>query len=103
MTTKLPVTSRRRPAGKAIALAAALAWSATCAPAWSLDLLQAYEAALAQDASIRAVRAATDARRERIPQARGQLLPNLSASASRNRNSLERTLSDIRGNPVTDN
>jgi hypothetical protein len=103
MTTKLPVTSRRRPAGKAIALAAALVWSASCAPAWSLDLLQAYEAALAQDATIRAVRAATDAKRERIPQARGQLLPNLSASASRNRNSLERTLSDIRGNPVTDN
>lgn len=103
MTTKLPATSRRRPAGKAIALAAALVWSAASAPAWSLDLLQAYEAALAQDASIRAVRAATDARRERISQARGQLLPNLSASASRNRNSLERTLSDIRGNPVTDN
>ena len=103
MTTTLPATSRRHPAGKAIALAAALVWAAACTPAWSLDLLQAYEAALAQDASIRAVRAATDAKRERIPQTRAQLLPNLSASVSRNRNSLERTTADFRGNPVTDN
>lgn len=103
MTTTFPATSNRRHTGKAIAVAAALIWSVACAPAWSLDLLQAYEAALEQDASIRAVRAATDARRERIPQARAQLLPNLSASVSRNRNSLESTTSDFRGNPVTNN
>src|SRR5687767_6903238 len=39
-----------------------------------LDLAQAYQAALEEDAFIRGVRAATDARRERIPQARAQLL-----------------------------
>lgn len=72
-------------------------------PAWSLDLSQAYGAALAQDSTIRAVRAATDARRERLPQARAQLLPNVSASASRYRNALERTSPDASGQLVTSN
>ena len=40
--------------------------------AWSLDLSQTYGEALVQDSTIRAVRAATDARRERLPQARAQ-------------------------------
>ncbi|MDQ3059995.1 MAG: TolC family outer membrane protein [Pseudomonadota bacterium] len=75
--------------------------SLACAPAWPLDLSQAYQAALEQDSTIRAVRAATDARRERLPQARSQLLPNLSASASRYRNSLERTSPDFLGRLVT--
>jgi hypothetical protein len=42
----------------------AFAVALVSAPAWPLDLSQAYQAALAQDATIRAVRAATDARRE---------------------------------------
>ena len=71
--------------------------------AWSLDLSQAYGEALAQDSTIRAVRAATDARRERLPQARAQLLPNLSASVSRYRNWLERTSPDASGQLVTAN
>jgi TolC family type I secretion outer membrane protein len=60
-------------------------------PAWSVDLSQAYRAALDQDATIRAARAGTDARKERVPQARAQLLPNLSASSSRFKNDLDRT------------
>ena len=91
----------RQAVGRGLALVVALACSAACAPAWSLDLLQAYQAAMEEDASIRATRAATDARRERVPQALAQLLPNLSASASRNRNSLQRTTPDLQGNPVT--
>ncbi|MGJ3704381.1 TolC family outer membrane protein [Variovorax sp. AFSI2.2] len=71
--------------------------------AWSLDLSQAYAEALEQDSTIRAVRAATDARRERLPQARAQLLPNLSASVSRYRNWLERTSPDASGQLVTAN
>lgn len=63
-----------------VSLTVALAFGAASAPAWSLDLMQAYQAALREDASIRATRAATDARRERVPQAKAQLLPNLSAS-----------------------
>lgn len=55
---------------------------------WSMDLLQAYEAAKTNDANIRASRAAADAGRERLPQARSQLLPNLSASIGKNRNQL---------------
>jgi outer membrane protein, protease secretion system len=53
-----------------------------------LTLSQAYHAALEQDATIRATRAATDAKRERLPQARAQLLPNVSASAGVNNNHL---------------
>ena len=79
--------------------AAGLLW----APAWSLDLSQAYGEALEQDSTIRAVRAATDARRERLPQARAQLLPNVSASVSRYRNWLERTSPDASGQLVTSN
>ncbi len=103
MKTTSRAAARRLPAGRAIAVAAALVCAAFYTPAWSLDLLQAYQAALQEDASIRATRAATDARRERVPQARAQLLPNLSASASRNHNDLERTTPNFLGNPVTTN
>ena len=72
-----------------------------CGQAWSLDLSEAYGEALVQDSAIRAVRAATDARRERLPQARAQLLPSVSASVSRYRNSLERTSPDGAGQLVT--
>lgn len=92
-----PTPFRRALSRTALALAAVLA----CAPAWSLDLSQAYQAALAQDASLRAARAATEARSERIPQTRAQLLPNLSASATRNRNALESTEPNFLGTPVT--
>ena len=61
-----------------VALAAGLV-----ASAWSMDLRQAYEAALENDASIRAARAAAEAGRERLPQARSQLLPNVSFNAGR--------------------
>jgi outer membrane protein/protease secretion system outer membrane protein len=55
----------------------------------ALDLGGAYEAALAQDSGIRAARAAAEAGRERLPQARAQWLPNVSLSASRNKNKLD--------------
>ncbi len=54
----------------------------------SMDLLQAYQAAQQQDATILASRAAAQAGRERLPQARSQLLPNISASVGRNQNNL---------------
>jgi TolC family type I secretion outer membrane protein len=74
--------------------------SATAQPG-ALTLSQAYRAAMEQDATIRAVRATTDARRERLPQARSQLLPNISASASRNKNDLTSTTPGLGGLPVT--
>ena len=96
--TPHPFSARR-----ALATMGALACAALYTPAWSLDLSQAYQAAMAQDASLRAVRASTEARSERIAQTRAQLLPNLSASASRNRNSLESTTPNFLGNSVTTN
>lgn len=53
-----------------------------------MDLRQAYEAAQANDAQIRAARSGAEASRERLPQARAQLLPNVSLSAERNHNDL---------------
>src|SRR5512146_1021219 len=58
----------------------------------ALTLWQAYQLALRQDAVIRAARAAAQGRRERLPQARAQLLPNVSASATANRNNLLTTV-----------
>jgi outer membrane protein, protease secretion system len=69
----------------------ALFWmAASLSPmAMALDLSGAYEAALTQDAAIRAARAAAEAGRERLPQARSQWLPNVSLSALRNKNKLD--------------
>lgn len=58
------------------------------APAYALNLTEAYQAALAQDASLQAMRSATDAGHEAVPQARAQLLPTINASFSRNNNEL---------------
>ncbi len=81
--------------GSAAVMLAALA--AVSAPAWGLDLLQAYQAAQAQDPRIRAARAARDSALERLPQARSQLLPNLSASMGRNKNDVDLTQQNILG------
>ena len=70
------------------------------APAWSMDLMEAYRAALEQDATVRVARAAADSTRERLPQARAQLLPQLSLSVGRNSNDLSRT-QEFLGRPST--
>lgn len=81
-------------------LAAAVV-ACACVPSWSLDLSQAYQAALEQDATIRAARAVAEAKRERLPQARAQLLPNVSASVSRYKNNLDQTSPNLFGQLVT--
>lgn len=87
--------------GMLVALAAGLVAIST--PTWSLDLKQAYEAALEQDATLRATRAATDSARERLPQARAQLMPNVSFSAARSHNDLVRAQQNILGqNTITE-
>jgi outer membrane protein, protease secretion system len=83
-----------RHASKTIALAAALCCTA---PAWSLDLAQAYGLALQNDATIRASRAAAEAGREQLPQARSQFYPNISASFARAKNRLTTTGPDFFG------
>lgn len=77
----------------ALWLAMACAVPATAA----MDLSAAYEAALSQDANIRAARAANEAGQERLPQARSQWLPNVSLSASRNNNKLKSLTPDTLG------
>lgn len=71
---------------KQLLMATALVCSSMAAHA--MDLLQVYEAAQQNDATVLAARANATAERERIPQARAQLLPNLNANASRNSNRL---------------
>jgi outer membrane protein, protease secretion system len=83
----------------ALSSVAIATWSQTV----SMDFKQVYEAALAQDASIRGSRASADAGREKLPQARAGLLPQISASASRNNNNLDSTSPNLLGNPVTTN
>ena len=68
---------------------------------WPLDLLQAYEAAKLQDANILATRAATQAGRERLPQAKAQLLPSVGLSLSANRNQLSSTTPNFLGQEQT--
>lgn len=67
--------------------------------AQTLDLRQAYEAALIEDANLKVARAAAASGRERLPQAWAQLLPNLSLSVSRNRNKLETAAPNLFGQP----
>jgi len=82
-------------------IAAGSAMLALCMPAQALDLLQVYQAAQAQDASLQAAKANAAAERERIPQARAQMLPNLSANLSRNENHLESTTPNFLGQEQT--
>lgn len=59
--------------------------------AWGFDLVNAYRAALENDASFRASRSALQAARENVPQARAGLLPQVSANAQRTRNNIDRS------------
>ncbi len=76
-----PKTAPR--AAAAAVVAAILA--APAAPAFALDLLQAWREALANDAQVASARSQLDATRERVPQARSQLLPAVGATAGMNR------------------
>ena len=81
------------------AAAVAIAAAAACAlsQAQTLDLAGAYRLALEQDATIRASRAAADAGRERLPQARAQFFPNIGITSSRYRNDLDTTAPNLLG------
>jgi outer membrane protein/protease secretion system outer membrane protein len=75
-----------------------LALLAVCSAAPAMNLLQAYQAALEQDANVRAGRAALASGMERLPQARAQLLPAVSANVGRNQNQLATTSTNLLGN-----
>lgn len=84
---------------KWVALASLLLGFSTAAS--SMDLLQAYEAAQKQDASILASRATAQAGRERLPQARAQMLPNIGVNIARTSNSLVNTAPNLFGQEQT--
>ena len=75
-----------------------LALLAVCSAAPAMNLLQAYQAALEQDANVRAGRAALASGMERLPQARAQLLPVVSVNVGRNQNQLSTTSVNLLGN-----
>ncbi len=66
-----------------------------------LGLLQAYEAARLNDASLRSARAQADVVDERLVQARAQWRPNVSFTASRFKNDLTRTQPNALGKNVS--
>jgi outer membrane protein/protease secretion system outer membrane protein len=86
-----------------IAIVLAAISQGVCSQTAVMDLRQIYQAALEQDSSIRASRASADATRERLPQARAGLLPQISASVGRNHNNLDSTSPNLLGNLVTTN
>ena len=68
-----------------------------------MDLRQIYQAALEQDAIVRAARAAADVGRERLPQAKAQLLPSVTANVGKNSNDLNTTSPNLLGQSTTTN
>ncbi|HSV84710.1 MAG TPA: TolC family outer membrane protein [Ramlibacter sp.] len=66
-----------------------------------LTLAQAYQLALRNDATLRAATATADSARERLPQARSQLLPNVRASLAWYRNDLQATQPGPLGRPLS--
>lgn len=93
------VAPRRR--ARLLRSAVASACVALLSGAHAMDLRQAYEAAQANDAQIRAARSGAEASRERLPQARAQLLPNVSLSVGRNHNDLTSKGRNFAGQPTT--
>lgn len=69
----------------------------------AMDLLQVYQEALKQDATILAARATAAAESERLPQAKAQMFPTLSASLSQTNNQVESTTPNILGKEQTTN
>ena len=70
-------------------------------PARALGLLEAWELAYDNDPTLRAARSAAAAGRERLPQAKSQLLPNVQVSASRFNNDVDRKALDALAQPVS--
>ncbi|MFZ2853229.1 MAG: TolC family outer membrane protein [Rhodocyclaceae bacterium] len=87
------------PAFLPVSLGLALAFAAV--PASALDLVQSYRLALQQDAHYLASRAEADAGREAVPQARAQLLPNISGNLARGKNYTDQEGKNSFGQTVT--
>ncbi|MBL8435594.1 MAG: TolC family outer membrane protein [Zoogloea sp.] len=81
------LAARLAPAALAALIAFTLPARADTPP--RLDLDRAWQAALANDAVLRAARAGAESGREAVPLARAQLLPQVGISWTRNKNELE--------------
>jgi protease secretion system outer membrane protein len=92
-----PSTPHRMPFKRLAVGVLASTLAGLSASAWSMDLLQAYEAARQQDANILASRATAAAGRERLPQARSQLLPSISFGLQKTNNQLSSTTPNFAG------
>ncbi len=68
-----------------------------------LDLQTAWTLAQQYDAQVRAAQSAVDIARERVPQARAQMLPTVGASFGRNWNNLDTKTQSERGESVSTN
>ena len=77
-----------------------VALTACALPASADDLISLYREAMLSDATFLAMQADVEATRELLPQARSQLLPNLSFSGSKSKNTTEQTSQSIFG-PMT--
>lgn len=89
-------TGRR--VSRALLGGALLAWALS---AQAIDLIQTYRAALDNDPTYAAARAAFDASAEKLVQARGALLPSATASANRARNHLDNTSAGFQSDYVS--
>ncbi len=70
-------------------------------PLAAMDLLESYQLALENEPNYQAARAAADASREALPQARSQLMPSVQATGSVGMASTERTSPSSLGQEVT--
>jgi outer membrane protein/protease secretion system outer membrane protein len=75
---------------------------AAAGSAHALNLAEAYQRAQARDPQVRAARAAAEATRERIPQARSQLLPQAVLNLQRTRNDLRSQQPGFQGTTVSE-
>lgn len=78
-------------------LIAGVILASSLSSASAIDLLQAYNAAQTNDATVLSARAAAQAGRERIPQARSQLMPNVAINVSATHNQLSSTTTNFLG------
>lgn len=94
-----PFPQKKRLSFKRLTVCAVSLSLSLCANA--MDLLQAYEAAQKNDATLMAARAAAAAERERLPQAKAQMLPSVSASLSQSHNQLRSVSPGVFGSETT--
>lgn len=80
------MSARLNAAGRLRLALAGVLLTLSAGQAGAVDLMQSYRLALQQDATYQAAIADTEARREAVPQARAQLLPNISGSLARSQN-----------------